>query len=150
MQEYRKEEQFCDAIEQILRQAGLSFSRNHQVSSGRIEVDDATFMYDRTGNLYADFFIQGTEKAIIECKLKPSPLSFYSGIGQCLVYKHNTNAKHLILCMPRCNETILYYRYRPICYENNIWFSTEVDLIRKLEQMAGSLDVFRRKTHPVS
>ena len=97
MQEYRQnyssEEQFCDTIEQLLRGAGLSFNRNHQVSSGRVEIDDAIFMYDRTGNLYADFFIQGTEKAIIECKLKPSPIAFYSGIGQCLVYKHNTNAK---------------------------------------------------------
>jgi hypothetical protein len=97
-QDYRREEQFCDTIEQILADAGLSFNRNHQVSSGRVEVDDTSFMYDRTGNLYADFFIQGTEKAIIECKLKPSPNAFYSGIGQCLVYKHYTNAKHLVLC----------------------------------------------------
>lgn len=143
-QEYRREEQFCDTIEQMLKDAGLNFTRNYQVSSGKVEVDDAVFMYDRTANLYADFFIQGTEKAIIECKLKPSPNAFYSGLGQCLVYRHNTKAKHVILCMPRCNETINYYRYRPICYENNIWFSTEIDLLRKLELMAGSLDVFRR------
>jgi hypothetical protein len=145
---YKNEKEFKNRIAEILRGANLSFRTECLISGGKF---DPNISYDPKLNLYADFYIPGKEHAIIECKIGPSAKYIACGLGQCLLYKHNTRAKHIVLCMPafyRMDWHFNYWDYEKLCKKYNIGFATEENLITVLTGLAGSLNVFAKQAKP--
>lgn len=144
---YRNEIEFKRRIADILRAEDLCFSTEYLVCGGKR--DDSRFPYDPKMNLFADFYLGGAEGAIIECKPRPSAAHIASGLGQCLLYRHNTRVKHFILCMPehyRFEWGFQYWDYERLCKSLGIRFATEENVIGVLKDLAGSLDVFERES----
>src|SRR2546426_3981193 len=126
------EKGFKKRIADILRSADISFSAEHLICGGKME----EFLYDPKDNLYADFYIDGEEQAIIECKAGASAAHIARGLGQCLLYRHNTRVKHFVLCMPesyRIDWHRHYWDYGELCKKYDICFATEKNVIDVLK-----------------
>jgi hypothetical protein len=143
---HRNENEFKEAIAETLNSVDLYFTRECLISGGRF---DANIPYDPKLNLYADFYIWGKERAIIECKLKPSAATIARGLGQCLLYRHKTGAKHIVLCMPefyKFDWGFNYWDWEHLCKKYDIGFATEENLLDVLKSLAGSFNVFSKRS----
>ena len=142
---YKSEREFKSTIAGILKKARLRFTTERLISGGKF---DEHLPYDPKLNLYADFYILGKEQAIIECKLKPSAACIARGLGQCLLYRHNTRVKHFVLCMPafyKINWGFNYWDYERLCRKYDVGFATEENIINVLKRLAGTLSVFDKQ-----
>lgn len=141
---YKSEKEFKKRIGEILRSADILSRPEYRISGGGWNHD---LPYDPKLNLYADFYISGTQQVIIECKMKPSAANIARGLGQCLLYRHSTRVKHYILCMPefyRFDWAFNYWNCEELCKKYSIGFATEENVIAVLTELAGSLDVFHK------